>query len=170
LVLFAPMLLPLPVSTFQVSALLAPPEVALTFTGNDIDCTPAASSPTALGSSMALATFSDSSLADTSVMLASNRLVGNLPTVYSTVLLTLSGDLAITGNHLTNKEPSQVPQGKVSLVVDPNTRASTGGGVALILAVTGNVFHGATNLGSFPRPGNFAAPLNNWETFNAVIA
>jgi Family of unknown function (DUF6519) len=170
LVLFAPMMLPLPAAAHPIGALPAPPNVALTFTGNDIDCTPAPSSPTAMGSSMALATFADRSSADTSVIVASNRLVGNLATAYPTVLLTLSGDLSITGNHIANKESSQVTRGKVSLVIDPNSRAATGGGAALELAVTGNVFHGVTNLESFPRPGNFAAPLDNWDTFNAVIA
>jgi hypothetical protein len=169
LVLFAPMMLPLPAQIKARTPFEVAPRIALTFSGNDIDCTPAQSSPAAMGASLALATFTDTNPATTSVLVTGNRLMGSAPTIYPMLLTTLAGDLTITGNQVTNRPTKpDAPRPKLSLLISPSS--ATEKAVTLNLAVTGNLFHGATNLGDWLRPGNLAAPLNNWDTFNAVLS
>ena len=165
------MMLPLP-PEFQFdrgSVFLAPPAPALTLTGNDIDCVPLPSSPAASGSSFALAIFDDAAnplkASDTTVTIASNHLKASVPTIYPTLFAALSGNLAMTGNHVINKALQADPR---SLWVD-STFDPSGKPKPLGLAVTGNVFHGLTNLTHLTRPGNFTAPLDTWEVSNATL-
>lgn len=172
LMLFAPMMLPQPQtllqselridvkSTVKFSPELLSLAAALHLSGNDIDCTPSPSSPTAAGSSMPLAIFNDAPQRNTSLNIASNRLVGSLPTINPTVLASLYGDLTFNGNQLTNAI------GGMSLLIDIDGVSTSTDELKVGLTATGNVFNGPTNLKLLKRQG-FPAPLNTWEVFNA---
>ena len=75
----------------------------------------------------------------------------------------------MTGNHVINVPSTPNIKSNQSLFVDIDGFATLGKRSARLgLAVTGNVFYGLTNLIHLPRQG-LPAPLNNWDTFNAVF-
>ncbi len=188
LALFLPMVLSLPPEVGQgatlplfVSPPLPPVLPSFDVAGNDIDCAPAGAVAEFAASSFALAVFSDEITGaaidaainlppiDSTLAITANHLQSRLPTIYPTVIAVLFGTLTMTGNHVINVPSTPNIKSNQSLFVDIDGFATLGKRSARLgLAVTGNVFYGLTNLIHLPRQG-LPAPLNNWDTFNAVF-
>jgi hypothetical protein len=156
-------------SMLSTAAQATPPPVSVTLTGNLIEALPADAD--AVGSAAVLVVLVDTTDANLnpynrSLVMASNHIHARPPWVsrpgIPVVGLVLGGPTTVTGNLILNEHQGDPPW---SLFIFPPSKTATS---ATLLAVTGNVLRGESNLESLIRPDISTAPLNTWSPFNSL--
>ena len=156
-------------SILSLTPTATPAPASVTVTGNSIEALPADAS--AVGSAAVLVVLVDTlavdpTTYDRSLVMASNHIharpLGVKGVQVPAVGLVLGGPTAVTGNLILNENAQGNPPWSL-LLYPPSQMPSC----ATLLAVTGNVLRGESNLGSLIRTDPAAnAPLNTWSPFN----